>query len=82
MNVYRFTLYLEKQQDCRGWYEWFKSKDIPAAIVFRNHRIDRSDVFQYSVWREGIDNTDKYGRWHKESNILEACHGFKGGDNL
>ena len=42
-----FTLWLENQDECESWYEWFRGKSIPVAILRLKHRLgDRFAVYR------------------------------------
>jgi len=81
MKIFRFSEYQYSQEACHEWYEWFKEKGVPAAIVFRNHHPENTSMDQYSVWREGEDlgiKTKNNNLWYPKSEIIVSCHGFKG----
>lgn len=75
-NVFRFTTWTKQGKipaEVMTWYEHFKKKCIPAAIV------KRADKEEYAVFREGVEagdaKTEKIDPGGLE--IVLSCHGFK-----
>lgn len=53
---FRFTQRLKTANNIRYWYEYFKDKDIPVAII--KEFIGRSKL-QYAVWIIGLEYNPK-----------------------
>ena len=68
MQVYAFSKWLNRESACHEWFDWFKKRGIPAAIV--RHK------YVFSVWREGIDHTGIREGWHQDYLVLRRCNGF------
>lgn len=82
----QFTIELDTIEDCRFWYEWFKGRGIPAAII----RLGQN----YAVFRGGSVTHLNVRRLQKDGKkdyivlpvrrtpilhpftIIESCHGY------
>ena len=56
----------------KNWFEHFKERDIPCAIV--------RGTLGYSLWRAGGESTSYQDMANNEElrgDILEECHGFR-----
>ena len=79
-NVFRLTYWM-KLNDCYFWYDWLKSRGVPAAIVHDTKR----EV--WAVWRGPwklesynnytvISSTNKDGWYPREFRIIQEANDF------
>jgi hypothetical protein len=81
VNAMKFTEDLQEEEDCRHWFNWFKNRGIPAAIILEGAH--------FSVWRQGTvgHKRSRDGahyvvtcgpeRIDEEYHIVEKCNGFE-----
>ena len=74
-KVFRFTTWTKQGKipaEVMSWYEHFKAKGIPAAIVKKN------SADEYAVYREGVEAGGSGERIDKDLlEIVLSCHGFR-----
>jgi hypothetical protein len=77
-----FTYLMEQEDMCREWFEWFKQKKVPAAIirfgknyaVFRRGRILRR--FHDKTVEIECPNTPLSETLLAGAEIIDSCHGY------
>ena len=68
----QFTEWMETEKGCASWYQWFRDRDVPAAII----QLKNSKGIKYAVYRNWKGNPKMDVAGIVNLSVVDACNGF------
>jgi len=69
----QITLWLEKLTDCEDWYNWFRERGVPVAILIKK---DMRGKETFAVFRNWAGNPQMDIRRNRNLTLLDPMNGF------
>lgn len=68
----QFTEWMDREGQCADWYQWFKDRGVPAAII----KLSNSKGTKYAVYRNWQGNPKMDVVAIVNLSVVDTCNGF------
>ena len=68
----QFTEWMDTEKGCREWYQWFKERGVPTAII----QLKNSKGIKHAVYRNWKGNPRMDVGSIVNLSVVDACNGF------